>query len=205
MMPHLKPNEPLPEFAGNHIVGKKGYLPIEWWNWRDPRHSLFNLPTTLQWCQPIHWIDDASETIVGGHLGVKWAVVVLGYLRRNIHRYQSDIKSWSNHYSRAQGDLQEDILFVFEEGDIRRVNGAIKDLRKALTRSKARLMAFEEYRVERRPDELVLASSARSHLNLPMHSSQFHTVSSIPSLAEWHVSRGAMFLYKSNSQFTLVG
>ncbi|KAG8720696.1 hypothetical protein FRC11_003107 [Ceratobasidium sp. 423] len=182
LMPLLEAEPPLPQFAGNHLVSK-AYLPVSWFNENDPDHKAGSLSATLQWCQPNNWLDSRSETILGGYLGVKWATVVLGHLQRNVQCWKSEPAKWNKHFDKRRGELGADVIFAFTDGQIRQIEDAIDELRRALVNSTLRLRQARLAPV--RLDELVMRASLSSHLNFPTTSAQFVTTSCMPPLDDW--------------------
>jgi hypothetical protein len=186
-MPHLREDEPFESSAGDHLISDRSWLPSKYFDWRDPDHPAWSLTTILQWCQPRHWLHETSRTLFGGHLGIKWPVVILGHLRHNVNRYFNSNECWRSHYASTPGAWSQDVNFRFEDMEIEQIDATIADLCAVITDSRTRLEQTMEDRTILAPEHIIVISSNDAHVGFPSDSTEFHSITPLPFNDPWDV------------------
>ncbi|KAG8720429.1 hypothetical protein FRC11_003175, partial [Ceratobasidium sp. 423] len=139
-MPHLKQTPPGLNESINQLFPKDGWLPIEFYDFRELKHFLTGLVCTLEWCMPKSWKHAPLDTLLGGPFGVKWAVIVLLHVCLNANIIQADFKWAHMHYG-------SNPTVEFSLRDIMQLDLAIIKVAGTLCDSIARLLQLKQQRM----------------------------------------------------------
>ncbi|KAG8755686.1 hypothetical protein FRC11_005875 [Ceratobasidium sp. 423] len=165
-MPHLKRTPPGPNESINQLFPEDGWLPIEFYDFREPKHFLTGLVRTLEWCMPKSWKHAPSDTLLGGPFGVKWAVIVLLHVRLNANIVQADFKRARMHYG-------SNPTVEFSSRDITQLDSAIIKVAGALRDSIARLSQSKQQRMYGDQEAQARAILALSHEKFSLRTETF--------------------------------
>ncbi|KAG8703783.1 hypothetical protein FRC11_010446, partial [Ceratobasidium sp. 423] len=130
-MPHLKSTLPIPDSGLEHFEPGNGWFLGALLDFMDPQHFQCSITAIANWCNAQQWRHEPSGTLLGGYLGVKWAVLIIILLRINIARFTHQHDEFVEYYGPdAPG---------FIDRDIQTVNFALRNLLEALQDSTAKL------------------------------------------------------------------
>ncbi|KDN34354.1 hypothetical protein RSAG8_12559, partial [Rhizoctonia solani AG-8 WAC10335] len=125
-------------------------------------HALFGLPKILEWGDPKNFIHARSQTLEGGPLGCKWAVLMFAHVQRNARLVRDDNPKVDAHYGTTPHKVR------FPDTYIDYLDNAIQSLISALYQSTRTLLASVDERGVTDPQQRVEMEIQARHKRFPI-------------------------------------